>query len=181
MRAVVLGIFVVAACGTGRPASVIDQATEPPPTILTSATSADVRLSADNRAIDGLVPAPADSTWKALVSAWETMKIPIRDASPATGTLRSPRFRVPGRIADKPIRDFFDCGVSAAGPRADLWDVHIEVTSAIRVVNPRQSRLSSAIIATARPRDGTGTNTVPCATWGLLEKMILQYVQSGGA
>jgi hypothetical protein len=170
--------IVLPACGGASRAPVIDRPAETPPGVITGATSSEVRLSTETRVIEATVKAPVSSVWKGLIAAWASLDIPVAEARPTQGSLRSPRFRVP-RFANRPLHEYFDCGFSISGQRADLWEVSAEFTSAIRQGESREeTRVSTAIIASARPRDGSGTQPVPCASLGRLERLIVERIQA---
>lgn len=176
---VVLATVTAAACGGSARAPVINQTAETPPGMITSGTSADVRLSADNRPVEQTIPVSPDTAWRNLTAVWRAFGFPVAQADPTRGMLRSDRFRARSQINRIPMREFMDCGYSAAGPRADLWDVYLEVTSAMRPAGPVATRLSSVIVGSARPRDGTGTSPVPCTSTGKLERLIADQVSGG--
>jgi len=174
-----LAVAVTLACGPSSRAPVIERGAEPPPVIMTGRGSTDVRTNPEVRSVEGVVPVPLDTAWQRLPAAWDGLGIPIRQADPRSGTLRSDRFRARSNMAGAPMRDNVDCGYSMAGPRADLWDVYLEVTSALRPEGgPQNTRVSSAIIATARPRDGSGTQPVGCTSTGRLERLIAERVRN---
>jgi len=173
-----LGV-VLAACGSASRGPVIERAPEAPPSVMTGATSTTIRLSSENRAIETVIRVSVDSAWNRLGPVWRTLSIPVAQVDRASLTYRSPRFRAP-RFAGRPLREFVDCGQSIAGARADLWDVYLEVTTAVRLAGtPNETRVSSAVVGSARPRDGSSTQPVPCASLGKLESVIAVQLQSG--
>jgi hypothetical protein len=170
--------LLIAGCASAKPRPVLERGAEAPPGIITSNTGAEVRLESEARAIEGLVNAPMDSVFRRLSPVWQAFRIPIKQADPRTGTLKSDRFRAPAGMTSWPMHENFDCGYAAAGPRADLWDLYLDITTAMRAT-PEGTRVSTMITASARPRDGTGTQPVPCASMGKLERNIVQRLQAG--
>ena len=172
-------LAVVLACGPSARAPVIQPGAEPPPVVLTGPGSTDVRTSPDVRAVEGVVPVPLDTAWMRLPAAWDALGIPVRQADPRGVTLRSDRFRARSNMGGAPMRENVDCGYSMAGPRADLWDVYLNVTSALRPEGgPDNTRISSVITASARPRDGSGTQPVTCTSTGRLERLIVERIRN---
>jgi hypothetical protein len=158
---------------------VIQREPETPPVVMAGATSTTVRLSSESRAVESVIRVPVDSVWNRLGPLWRSLSIPVTQVERAALTYRSPRFRAP-RLDGRPLREFFDCGFSMSGPRADLWDVYLEVTTAIRQGDGAQeTRVATAIVGSARPRDGSGTQPVPCASLGSLERLIADRLKSG--
>jgi hypothetical protein len=174
----VSALTLAVACTSSR-APVIQQGAEPPPVVMTAPGSTDVRTNAEVRAIERVIPVPLDTAWVRLAAAWASLDIPVREANPRGGTLRSDRFRARSNMTGRPMRESVDCGYSVAGQRADLWDVYLEVTSAIRPEGgPANTRVSTVIVASARPRDGSGTPPVSCSSLGRIEGVIADRVRN---
>jgi hypothetical protein len=168
--------FVVA-CGTGQTSSVIESAAGPPPAVVGQGSGMDIRYDRDGGAIDGVVEAPAARVWDMLAVAWTDLQIPVGSVDARSHSLTSGVFKPPSRMAAKRLNEYLDCGYSLAGPRVSLWEVRMEVVSAIRAEEGGRTTVATAITANARPRDGSNTASVPCNSLGNLERLVIAQVR----
>ncbi len=174
-------IMATGACASAPAQPVIKEAPQTPPAILSSGadngTGTEVRLSSDIRSIEGEILAPRDSVWSALPAMWQALGIPVASIDRARGTLRSGRFRAPHSLGGKSLRELVDCGYSVTGPRADIWEVSMEIMTVVQPANSARTRIATQIISDARPRDGTSTQGVSCGSLGELERTLAQRLQ----
>jgi hypothetical protein len=165
------------ACASAGPDPVIDVAAGPPPTITGTGSGAEIRYDRDTHIEEGAVLADLSRVWQALPRALSDLRVPVGAIDPAAHTVHSGFFKAPQQMATKHLSDFLDCGYSLSGPRVRLWEVNMDVLSAVRADGEGKSRMGVTITASARPRDGTSTAPVPCNTKGELERLIIEQVR----
>ena len=169
--------LVVVACGPSRPPA-ISTAPQTPPGVTPSASGgAEIRLQRDVFVDEDVVDGPMLDVWKVLPKAWADAMVPVGETNTATKTLRSGTFRAPSKIVGKPLSDFLDCGYSISGPRVTMWDVRMDVTTAVLADSPTKTRVATVVNGTAKPRDGSSTAAVGCTSRGELERIILGNIR----
>jgi hypothetical protein len=174
----VVGLVMLAsACASASRDPVIDVAASPPPTVTGTGSGTEIRYDRDTHVAEGPVLADLSVVWQALPKALADLRVPVGEVDPGAHTVHSGFFKAPRQMATKQLSDFLDCGYSLEGPRVRLWEVNMDVLSAVRADGQGKSRLATTITASARPRDGTSTSPVPCNTKGELEKLILEQVR----
>lgn len=82
------------------------------------------------------------------------------------------RGRMPARLAGRRPSAYLQCGHSLAGSNADPYEIRLSVVTAVEREG-ESSRVSTLVVATARPR-GVSGNPVPCTTTGELERAIAE-------
>jgi hypothetical protein len=172
IRLVLLG--ALCGCSASQP-PVVATATPGPATIHTG-SGIDVNLSAEARTVEETVFAPVAEAWPALLAAWEALDIPIDQQDARGYALRSRAYRMPRQMGGKRRSELLDCGTTMTGQRADAWDVTLEIMTGLRQENPARTRVSTVVIAAARPREGTSNSPVSCQSKGELEKIIIRQL-----
>lgn len=168
---VLAGIALGLSAGCGAKPRAIENSPGPRPGVTSRSTGAEIVLERDTYVDEAVIEASVEDAWRALPVAWADATLPVSSANNATHTLQSGTVRTRDKIVGKPLSDFFDCGYTMAGPRVLLWQVSMEVASAI-VPDPKGSRIGTRVTATARPRDGSSTSPVNCTSRGELERII---------
>ena len=115
--------------------------------------------------------------WNALLEAHTALGVPFASGSANEGTAT---FRDSNRIrtvAGKAASRYVDCGVGAAGPRADSYRLDVRVTHHFENANPNVTVLKTTLEAWAR-NPGISSDPVPCSSTGLLEREIAGMVQT---
>lgn len=173
-----VGLALLAnACASASPDPVIEMTASPPPSVTGTGSGTEIRYDRDTHIDEGSVLADISRVWQALPRAFSDLRVPIGEVDPVAHTVRSGSFKAPRQMATKQLSDFLDCGYSLSGPRVRLWEVNMDVLSAVRSDGEGKSRLATTITANARPRDGTSTSPVPCNSKGVLERLILEQVR----
>jgi len=174
--AVAAAIFLTAmACSTQAPG--IETSPGPRPGVLPTGSGAEINLARDSYVDEDVVPGSVADVWRVLPVAWGDAQVPVNSANTAQRTLRSGSFKAPSRIVGKSLSDFFDCGYSISGPRVTLWEVTVDVASAVLPDSAGMSRVATMVNASARPRDGSSTGSVACTSRGELERIIVGNVK----
>jgi hypothetical protein len=79
------------------------------------------------------------------------------------------------RVNDQPIDAYFRCGNqgTAVGATARMR-VQFRITTTVAELAPERSEVTTRIIATATPVEGTSSGRIACASNGALEQEILR-------
>src|SRR5687768_11685150 len=86
-----------------------------------------------------------EKVWNALLEAHEALAIPFASGSVQSGTAT---FRDTNRIrtvAGKTASRYIDCGIGAAGPRADSYRLDVRITHHFQNANPNLTILKSTV------------------------------------
>jgi hypothetical protein len=140
-------------------------------------TGGEFHLPADMVTASLDVPASAEEAWPALKAVYEEMKIPMREVSESSRTVRNLRFVVSRRLGGQRLSRYLDCGRSATGPNADSYRLELEIASRVVAVGPGQSRIDSEITGTGTNMEGTSNNRVLCTSNHQLELRIASRVR----
>ena len=168
-------ILTASACSAGT--SGIQTAAGPRPGVQPTGSGAQINLARDSYVDEGTVPGSVADVWRVLPMAWGDALVPVNSANTAQRTLQSGYFKAPSRIVGKSLSDFLDCGYSISGPRVTLWEVTLDVQSAVLPDSAGLSRVATMVNASAKPRDGSNTGSVSCTSRGELERIILGNVK----
>lgn len=121
-----------------------------------------------------ILPVSPAEVWAALPSAYERLGIPVGESSPNRMTLGNPGFKTRS-LDGKRMSHYFDCGRSNSGPRANLYDVTITISTRIVDAPETGAVVATTIDAWARPRMMNG-NPVHCLSRVTLEKRLVEAV-----
>ena len=169
-----LGLF---ACGA-RSSTVVGEPAGVPGVIYQTPTSAEIRINADDRATNHLIALPADAAFAAVLAAYRTLGAPLRTEDRARGASASEPFAAPRELLGRRIGHWVDCGTTMTGPRVDRWAVTLELRTALAQAEGG-TNVASLLTGFARPRDGSSSDPVRCASTGLLEREIARIIADG--
>ena len=119
--------------------------------------------------------APPDSTFRAVVAAYNALGIEPLTIDPAGRVVGRQRFVLRSRFAGKPLSSFFDCGESQTGPRADQGRITADITSRI-VGTGSGSSVATTIDASVVPNDGVSRDPIRCVSHGGIEENLRRQV-----
>ena len=123
------------------------------------------------------VRASPAAVWNALPAAYSAFGIEPTVNDRASGTFGNQSFVRTRKIGDKRVSDYFECGLSTTGQRADEWQIVASVVSKISAAPDGQTRLATMVSGTVHPRDGTSAQSVGCASTGAIENGIKTAVE----
>ena len=130
-----------------------------------SATALDYRLPS----------ADAESVWRLLPDAFDTLGVPYSVVDASTRTIGSPGGRVNRMGSARPGR-YLDCGSNMARQYADTYQVYLAVVTSVEEAEGGGVTLRTLLEATAR--DAAHSNgPIRCTTRGLLEREIAAFVE----
>ncbi len=124
-----------------------------------------------------VIPSTLERAWEVLPLVYRQMPIPIQRLSPAAHVVGG-SFGIHGRFHGKPISKFLNCGFSVMGANADMYNVQIRVSSNVDTTADGRTQLRTMLSSSAASNGGT---TVPCSSFGTLEKMIADSVQTAAS
>lgn len=118
----------------------------------------------------------------AVPRVYEALGLPAEEAS-GTGvrTFSTPNLRIQGRLYEgERNSEYFSCGSSMSGERADLYELEFVVVTRLREAGPGTTEAETIVGARARDRYA-GTSPVPCRSTGKLEEAILRRLRGSAA
>jgi hypothetical protein len=132
-----------------------------------------IELQNEMSIIDSIVPVPPRAAWSAMADVFRTMGIEVSTADARSMAMGNERF-VARRIDDRPLSDFVDCGTYFGRPRADQYEVTMQVLVQLSPASGG-TLVRTALDAYARPRDVAG-NAFHCTSKGRLERRISSLI-----
>ena len=118
---------------------------------------------------------PRQQVWEALLVAHENAGMALIQSDQPSGTVVY-QFQDRNRnIAGKLASNYVDCGIGAAGPRANTYRLTLRLTHQLEGGNDAMVRVSSSLHASAR-HPGTSSGTIECSSTGELEKRIVGFI-----
>lgn len=121
-----------------------------------------------------VMPFTADRVWEVLPQVYRQMPIPIHRLNPSAHLVEG-SLEVHGRFHGKALSRFVNCGVSVMGANADTYNVQVRLSSNVDTTADGRTQLRTMVSASAARNGGS---TVSCSSFGTLEKMIADSVQS---
>ncbi len=121
-----------------------------------------------------VLPSTVERVWEVLRLVYRQMPIPIQRLTPASHVVGG-SFGVHGRFHGKALSKFVNCGFSVMGANADMYNVQIRVSSNVDTTADGRTQLRTMLSSSAASNGGT---TVPCSSFGTMEKLIADSVMS---
>jgi len=115
-----------------------------PPSIESSGTSLEVRVSPTREVVAESIPAPADAVWSALPKVYADLGLQVTQVSEANRVLGNPKLVLIRRLGEVPLSRYLECGSGLTGPFADRYRIELLIRTSV-VPNGRRPR---------RQRDG---------------------------
>jgi hypothetical protein len=116
-------------------------------------------------------PTPADSTFKALVSAYTTLGFEPTTIDPSSRVVARQHMLFRSRFQGEPLSAIFDCGAGQFGPRADQGRIYADLTTSV-VPSGSGSSVSTTIQASLTPNDGVSRDPIRCVSHGRIEERL---------
>jgi hypothetical protein len=172
---------VSAACGGGRtPAATL----EPPQEEILSVrdrTGAYVRIQPEHPSRHR-VAAPVARSWRALAGVYDAIGIPLEFGDARSRRAGNTRYISTRKaLAGKPMSTFLRCGTGPSGTVADTYRITLNLQTELRALGSDSTVVYTQIVAHASPADGISTAAVVCATTGVLENVIVQFLRNAVA
>jgi hypothetical protein len=174
-RLLVLALLGCASGGSG--------AAPPDRVVLVDRTNGRVyRTTNDNvSAVEQEVPGTIEGVVQALVGSYEELGVTVNTVQPKDGRVAAESFAAPSRLGGKPVTAYVNCGIDHTGrARAATYAVTLNSSSRVQPASTGQVRVSTVLMATARPRAVSG-DPIACESTGELEKRINVLVAARSA
>jgi len=174
-RLVAVAALVLAGCASRKSDEVVQ--TLPSPTrISTSSGNIDLATTSSVAAIGGVVQAPVQRAWAVLPAVYEELKIPVTTVKSDQYLIGNPGARVRRSIGGTPMPRFLECGSTNGGTNAETYLVTLSVHTQLVPVTEGETRVFTAVDASAVPPGFGISSAVRCASSGELERRIAALV-----
>jgi hypothetical protein len=131
----------------------------------------------DTLGVPSAVSAPREEVFRALLTVYEALKVPLSLEDSVGFRLGNAGFRRTGSFAGKRISSWLSCGEGLTGPFADYYRVTISLHTLVQPGPDGGSRLRTALLAGAENLSEGGRQPVACTSHGLLESRIRTMVE----
>ena len=125
---------------------------------------------------------PVERVAEAVPEVYRQLGLPVERSRRGAYTFTTPNLRIEGRLYETERNsEYFSCGTSMAGERADLYELEFALVVRLVPVEGGGTRAQSFLGARARDRYA-GTDPVACRGTGRLEEDALTILrrQAGG-
>jgi hypothetical protein len=151
----------------------LDQTPGARPGVITTSTSADVRIAIDTDPSQHMVKGGLKAVWSTLADVYESLPVPLDFADGRGYRAGNTHWVTRGNIGEKPMSTYLRCGIGPAGQLADTHRITMSIITELKSIASDTTAVLTQVIATAAAVDGTGTQAVNCATTGALETAIV--------
>ena len=171
---VLVHVVAVAAC---RAPATQQSAGAPPGTEVVRvavAPTESVDITRDNEVRTLQLSASRSRVWSALMATHDAIRTTasVLDAGAGTATFIHQNSK---RLMGRPLSAYVDCGRTAQGPRADIYNVTLRVNERLTSQGENTTTLHTVVSAWAKPMGMTG-DPVQCYTLGSLERRIAEIL-----
>jgi len=149
-----------------------------PPSIESSGTSLEVRVSPTREVVAESIPAPADAVWSALPKVYADLGLQVTQVSEANRVLGNPKLVLIRRLGEVPLSRYLECGSGLTGPFADRYRIELLIRTAVVPDGSGTARVETYVDAQARNPEGSSNTGVTCASTGRLEREIAERVRA---
>ncbi len=120
-------------------------------------------------------PTPPDSTFRALVAAFDTLGFGPAAVDPTQRVVAQRHAVFRSRFDGQPLSAAFDCGDGQVGPRANNGRITAEIISRV-IPTGTGSTISTTIDASLVPNDGVSRDPIRCVSHGGIEERLRREV-----
>ena len=131
-----------------------------------------IRQSTTDEHSTAAFAAPMERVWRALVSSYAEAGIDPTISDPGMGRHGSASFVVPRRLLDKPVWQYFDCGVGLNGRLAENGRITALVITTLLPQPDGTTSASTQVSASLRRTDSATGTLLTCASTGALEEFL---------
>jgi hypothetical protein len=124
---------------------------------------------------ENVVPAPLDTAYAAMMTAYRSLGVDIKTSDPARKVLGNRHIVVMRTWLGSRLSTFFNCGNDPAigTPRADSYQLIISVVSTLSAKDGQSTRVNTLASATATDLS-TSASAVYCPSTGKIERSLLK-------
>lgn len=138
-------------------------------------TSAAIMMNASATASVTKVAFPLDLVWRALPSAYDSLKIPLTVIDPKDHHLGNEGLKIRQRLGAVALSKYIDCGQAQIGPSADSYDVYLSVTTTVTASSGAETQIATIVDAAAKPLT-YAQDYSRCSSKGTIENAIAAIV-----
>ena len=131
-----------------------------------------IRQSTTDEHSTATFAAPMERVWRALVSSYAEAGIDPTISDPGAGRHGSASFVVPRRLLDKPIWQYFDCGVGLNGRLAENGRITALIITTLLPQPDGTTSASTQVTASLRRTDSATGTLLNCASTGAIEEFL---------
>jgi hypothetical protein len=136
------------------------------------------QVALDTVGLPVLIAAPVGKTYRAVVAAFEQLKIPLATLDSLNGMVGNSSIVQAHSLAGSQMSRWFNCGIGMTGPNADSYRLYIAVAALLDKVTADTTRLRIGMVAGAKDNQGNAKDPVACATSGGLEQKLVELIQT---
>jgi hypothetical protein len=136
------------------------------------------QVALDTIALPVDIAAPAGKTYRAVVAAFEELKIPLATKDSINGMVGNSSIVQSHSLAGSQMSRWFNCGTGMTGPNADNFRLYIAVAALLDKVTADTTRLRIGLVAGSKDMGGNSKEPVACATSGNLEQKLVELIQA---
>jgi hypothetical protein len=124
------------------------------------------------------MPGSAADVFRATRAAFEALKIPVQEFDSTRTFLYNSEFVRMRTLMGSRMSELLNCGQGFTSANADVYRITMAIAAFVEPVDAQRSRLRIAFAAGGRSVEGASKDPVPCATTGLLESRIEEFVRN---
>lgn len=168
--ALVLGALVLHACASG-PSDGRERA-QPPPRWIEGGTGVALQLSGEGSVSETTLEVGPSEAWRVLPEVYDVLGLGGAVTDAVGRSFGNPE--VTSRtVAGSRTDSFFRCANEGAGPSAvNRYRIRFSITTTVGEAEDGTTRLTTDVVATGRPWEGTSSGAVVCTSKGTLEAAI---------
>jgi hypothetical protein len=136
------------------------------------------QIALDTVGLPVLIEAPVGKTYRAVIEAFEALKIPVDVKDSIKGVVGNSKIVQAHSMAGSQMSRWFNCGTGMTGPNADTFRLYIAVAALLDKVTADTTRLVIGMVAGSQDMGGNSKEPVPCATSGNLEQKLVELIQA---
>lgn len=133
-----------------------------------------IRYNTDINSSSTPIDLPPGAAWHRVYLAYAALKIPVTTLDSAHGVIGARGARVRNRLANEPLSNWFDCGMTAVGSqRADSYALFVTVMTQVSAAlgDSTGSTAHTIVSATAEANDSQ-SGAIQCGSKGWLEEKL---------
>lgn len=134
------------------------------------------QLALDTIGLAVEIAAPAGKTYRAVVAAFDELKIPLDTKDSARGMVGNLTLVRTRNIAGSSLSRWFDCGTGITGRNAESWRLYIAIAALLDPLPEGRTRLRIGMAAGAQDMQGNSKEPVACSTSGGLEAKFQELI-----
>jgi hypothetical protein len=124
------------------------------------------------------MPGNAADVFRATRAAFDALRIPVQEFDSTRFFLYNAELIRMRTMVGNRMSELLNCGQGFTSANADVYRITMAIAAFVEPVDADRSRLRVAFAAGGRSVEGASKDPVPCATTGLLESRIEEFVRN---